>query len=148
MLTPSFIKICHVLQNPWQKWLVADHLLIRDFRPYGIIFTNMCCYRGAGLAQSVCLTTDWTTGRSGFDPRQRRGFSSSLCVQTGSGAHPASYPMGTGGPFSGGKVRQGLDADLSPPSSVEVKNEYELYLLSRQAPPWRVVGQFIFYALL
>jgi hypothetical protein len=26
---------------------------------------------GAGLAQSVeCLTTGWTTGRSGFDPRQ------------------------------------------------------------------------------
>jgi len=25
-------------------------------------------------------------------------------VQTGSGAHPASYPMGTGGSFLGGKV--------------------------------------------
>jgi hypothetical protein len=27
--------------------------------------------KGAGLAQSVqCLSTDWTTGRSGLDPRQ------------------------------------------------------------------------------
>jgi hypothetical protein len=25
-------------------------------------------------------------------------------VQTGSGAYPASYPMGTGGPFPGGKA--------------------------------------------
>jgi hypothetical protein len=25
-------------------------------------------------------------------------------VQTGSGAHPASYPMGTGGSFRGGKA--------------------------------------------
>jgi hypothetical protein len=25
-------------------------------------------------------------------------------VQTGSGAHPASYPVGTGGSFPGGKV--------------------------------------------
>jgi hypothetical protein len=25
-------------------------------------------------------------------------------VQTGSGAHPASYPMGTGGSFPGGKA--------------------------------------------
>jgi hypothetical protein len=25
-------------------------------------------------------------------------------VQTGSGAHPASYPLGTGGSFPGGKV--------------------------------------------
>jgi hypothetical protein len=42
------------------------------------------------VALSVsCLATDWTTGRSRFDSRQRRkDFSSSLCVQTGSGAHP------------------------------------------------------------
>jgi len=26
------------------------------------------------------------------------------CIQTGSGAHPASYPMGTRGSFLGGKV--------------------------------------------
>jgi hypothetical protein len=45
-------------------------------------------------------------------------FSSIPCVQTGSGAHPASYPMGTGG-----KARPGRDADHSPPSSAEVENE-------------------------
>jgi hypothetical protein len=44
-------------------------------------------------------------------------FSSSPCVQTSSEAHPASYPMGTGGPFPGGKARPGCDADHSPPSS-------------------------------
>jgi hypothetical protein len=31
--------------------------------------------------------------------------------------------MGTGGPFPGGKARPGRDADHSPPSSAEVKNE-------------------------
>jgi hypothetical protein len=50
-------------------------------------------------------------------------FSSSSCVQTGSGAHPATYPMGTGGPFPGCTARPGRDADHSPPSSAEVKNE-------------------------
>jgi hypothetical protein len=50
-------------------------------------------------------------------------FSSSPCVHTGSGAHPASYPMGTGGSFPGGKARPGRDADHSPLSSAEVKNE-------------------------
>jgi hypothetical protein len=50
-------------------------------------------------------------------------FSSSPYVQTGSGAHPAFYPMGTGGSFPGGKARPGRDADHSPPSSAEVKNE-------------------------
>jgi hypothetical protein len=69
---------------------------------------------------------------------------SSLCVQIGSGANPASYPVGTGGPFPGGKARPGRDADRSPPSSAEVKYEQELYLLSPDVPPWRVAGQLYF----
>jgi hypothetical protein len=52
-----------------------------------------------------------------------KDFSSSLCVQTGAGAHPASCTKGTGGPFPGGITRPGRDADHSPPSSAEVKNE-------------------------
>jgi hypothetical protein len=32
-------------------------------------------------------------------------------------------PMGTGGPFPGGKARPECDADHSPPSSAEVKYE-------------------------
>jgi hypothetical protein len=56
-------------------------------------------------------------------PAGAKDFSSSLCVQTGSGAHPASSTMGTRGPFPGGKARPGRDADHSPPSNAEVKNE-------------------------
>jgi hypothetical protein len=73
-------------------------------------------------------------------PAGAKDFSSILCVKTCSGTHPASCPMATGGPFSGGKVRPGRDVDHSLPSSAEVVNEYELYLLSPQAPPWRVAG--------
>jgi hypothetical protein len=36
-------------------------------------------------------------------PAGAKDFSSILCVQTGSGAHPASCTMGAGGPFPGGK---------------------------------------------
>jgi hypothetical protein len=56
-------------------------------------------------------------------PAGAKDFSSILCVQTGSEAHPASCTMGTGVPFPGGKARHGRDADHSPPSIVEVKNE-------------------------
>jgi hypothetical protein len=52
-----------------------------------------------------------------------KDFSSILCVQTGSEAHPASCPMGTGGPFAGVKTRPGRDPDHSPPSIAEVVNE-------------------------
>jgi hypothetical protein len=52
-------------------------------------------------------------GRPGFDLRQRQTipFSSSLCVHTSSKAHPASYTMGTGGPFLG--VKRGRGATLT-----------------------------------
>jgi hypothetical protein len=50
-------------------------------------------------------------------PAEAKDFSSNLCVQTGSGAHPASCLMGTGDPFPG------RDADHSTPSSAEVVNE-------------------------
>jgi hypothetical protein len=67
----------------------------------------------AGVAQSEnCLTADWTTG---VRPRtEAENFSSSLCVQTGSGAHPASCTMCTGGPFPGGKCGRGVKLTTHP----------------------------------
>jgi hypothetical protein len=73
-----------------------------------------------------------------------KDFSSSLFVQTGSGAHPASCTMGTGCPFPGGKSAVGEWRWPLTPSSAKVVNEWELYLLSPQAPPWRVAGLLYF----
>jgi hypothetical protein len=56
-------------------------------------------------------------------PAEAKDFSSNLCVQTGSGAHPASCTMGTGGPLYGGKARLERDAAHSPTSIPEIKNE-------------------------
>jgi hypothetical protein len=77
-------------------------------------------------------------------PAGAKEFSSILCVQTGSGAHPASCPVNIWGPFPRGKARPGRDVDHSPPSSAEVVNEYELYIFSPQAPPWHVAGLLYF----
>jgi hypothetical protein len=49
---------------------------------------------------------------------------------------------------TGGKARPGRDADHSPPSSAEVKYEWELYLLFPHVPPRRVAGQLYFTFLL
>jgi hypothetical protein len=49
-------------------------------------------------------------------------FYCSLCVQTGSGTHPASCTMGTV-LFSGAKARPGCNADHPPVSIAEVENE-------------------------
>jgi hypothetical protein len=60
-------------------------------------------------------------------------------VQNGSGAHPASYPMGTMGSFPGSKADGGggVEADQSPPTSAEVKEWVELCLHSPNTPSWR-----------
>jgi hypothetical protein len=79
-----------------------------------------------GRGSKVSIVCDYRLDDRGSILDRDRGFSSSPCVQTGSGAHPASYPMGTmgtEGPFPRGKARPGRDADHSPPSSAEVKYE-------------------------
>jgi hypothetical protein len=54
---------------------------------------------------------------------EAKDFSSRICVQISYEAHPASCPVGTRGPFPGGKARPGRDTDHSPPYSAEVVNE-------------------------
>jgi hypothetical protein len=58
--------------------------------------------------------------------------------QTGPGAYPASYTMGTGS-FPGVK-RPGRGVGHLPPSSAEVKEGVELYLYSRSGLSWPVLG--------
>jgi len=62
----------------------------------------------------------------------------SASVQTGRGAHPASYTMGTGS-FPGVK-RPGRDVDHTPPSGAEVRERVELYLYTPFGPSWPVLG--------
>jgi hypothetical protein len=61
---------------------------------------------------------DWMAGV--WSLTEADDFASNLCVQTGSGAHPASYTRGTRGSFPGSKAQPGRDADHSPPSRAEV----------------------------
>jgi hypothetical protein len=58
-----------------------------------------------------------------LSPTQAKDCSSSLCVQTGSGAHPASCLMGTRDLSPRAKARTGRDADHSPPFNAEVVNK-------------------------
>jgi hypothetical protein len=63
---------------------------------------------------SVSIESDYGLGDRDSIPGRGRGIFCSLCVQTGSGAHPPICTMATGGPFSRGKARPGHDADHSP----------------------------------
>jgi hypothetical protein len=47
-------------------------------------------------------------------PAEAKDFSSSFCVQTGSGAHPVSCTTGTGGSFPGAKRGRGVTLTTNP----------------------------------
>ena len=76
-------------------------------------------------------------GRSG-DRIQVGGARFSTPVQTGPGANPASYTMGTGS-FPGVK-RPGRGGDHPPPSSAKVKEKIEIYIYSPSGPSWPFLG--------
>ena len=74
------------------------------------------------------------------------GAKFSAPVQTGPGAHPASYTMGTGS-FPGVK-RPGRGVDHPPPSSAEVKERVELYLFTTLGLRGLFQGDLYLYLLL
>jgi hypothetical protein len=56
------------------------------------------------LIEGAGIATGGTTEGSEFESRYDLEFSLLYVVQTGSGVHPTSYPMGTGGYFPGDKA--------------------------------------------
>jgi len=88
-----------------------------------------------GLDSAVGILTELWAGLSGDRIPVEARFS--VPVQTGPGAHPASYTMGTVS-FPGVK-RPGRGFGHTPPSSAEVKECVELYLSSPSGPSWPVL---------
>jgi hypothetical protein len=70
------------------------------------IFTDTYMLLGQ-RGSSGSIVSDYGLDDRAIEVRSPTGadFSFSSCFQTGSEAHPASYPMGSGGPFPGGKAR-------------------------------------------
>jgi hypothetical protein len=73
---------------------------------------------GVGLCVKASRTLIGRPGDRGSIAGRGERIFPVASVQTGSGAHPASCRIGTGG-----KARPGRDADHSLPSSAEVKND-------------------------
>jgi hypothetical protein len=84
-------------------------------------FGEGCPLSNSSVAIALGYGLDDRGSRDRF-PTGAENFSLHHRVQNGSGAHPASYPVGIRGCFPGVK-RPGREADHSPPSTAEVKNE-------------------------
>jgi hypothetical protein len=82
--------------------LCCEHSYMH-FMTFSLYFVRLSRKPGAELAQSV---RRWATDRIAGVQFQagEKDFSLFRSVQTGYGAHLASYPMGTVGSFPGGKA--------------------------------------------
>jgi hypothetical protein len=87
---------------------------------------------GVGHGGSVGIAT--RNGLDGPGIESQWGAKFSAPVQTGPGAHPISYTMGTGG-----KVAGGVALNSHPLSSAKVKERVQLYISSHLGPSWSVL---------
>ena len=87
---------------------------------------------------SVSIATRYGLDGPGIESRWV-GARFSAPVQTGPGAHPASYTVGTGA-FPGVKW-PGRGVDHPPPSSAEVEGRVALHICSPSGPSWPVPGR-------
>jgi hypothetical protein len=85
-------------------------------------FLSNCLLRTQGRGITVSMVSVYRLHDRGSILSRGKDFSSRLCVHTGSGAHPASCIMVTGGPFPGLKPGRGVTltthSDLVPRSKI------------------------------
>ena len=136
-------------------WLSLQKYTVRIlawtlFRVLKSSFKKLHSYR-----PSIFLLFLWLGGRNnsvgietrcGLDcPRfeARWGVRFFAPLQTGPGAHPVFYTIGTGSfPLVN---RPGRGVDYPPPSSAEVKERIELYICSPSGSLWKFRGRALSY---
>jgi hypothetical protein len=115
------LKICTILKNGGGDWLKGKYVQELFTKLFLTTKAYMKWYILVYISHSRYsdgLRTEWQ--RSDFWQVQRYLYLLHS-VQTGSGATPASYPMGIGDSFPEVK-RPKREADCSPPYSAKVKN--------------------------
>jgi hypothetical protein len=123
-------SLCNFLYSPVTSFLLGPNILFRTLfhtHPQFMLLLNVrdqfsCPYKTTGRimvlymhifrsrVSSGSIVSDYGLDDRAIGvrfPEGAKDFSSILCVQTGSGAHPASCPVGTGGPFPGDKSAAG-----------------------------------------
>jgi hypothetical protein len=101
----------HSSLNTYKNKNSLLHISLIQIKIYSLY--DMTRSRGS----SGSIVSDYGLDNRAIEVRSAAGaedFSSNLCVQTGSGAHPASCTMGTGGPSPGLKRGRGVMLTTHP----------------------------------
>jgi hypothetical protein len=111
-----------IVNNYWNKSYVRRkplNVIVCD------IFYSSLCQKTKSRDSAVGIATDYGLDNRGVGVPSPFEVKNVLpqAGKTGSGAHQASYSMGTGGSFPAVK-RQGREADHSPTTSAEVNKTY------------------------
>jgi hypothetical protein len=93
---------------------------------------------------SVSIVSDCRLDDRGSISAGAKDFSSSLCIQPGSGAHPASYPVSTRVLSLGARHSQGMMLTTHPHLVLRSRMSRSCTSSPPQAPSWRVVGQLYY----
>jgi hypothetical protein len=87
-------------------------------RTSSVIFIFTCSLMYRSRVSSGSIVSDWGLDDRAIGVRSQaeaKDFSTSLFIQTGSGSHPDTCPMGTGGPFTPGvKCGRGVTLTTHP----------------------------------
>jgi hypothetical protein len=113
-----------------ERWKTALMIINSALKFYRSVIFTIFHFKLTGLT--------WLTKYITFT--RKKDFSSSLCVQTGSGAHPPSCKMGTGSPSAGLKRGRGVKLTTHPIECRDREWAGAIFPLP-QAPSWRVAGQ-------
>jgi hypothetical protein len=96
------MRLCNYIK--WEQQ--CCHLILDPEIMYGDVLSKILQFISKSRDSAVGIATGYVLDDQGVGVRVPLGKEFSLLhvVQTGSGVHPTSYPMGTGGSFSGGKA--------------------------------------------
>jgi hypothetical protein len=119
---------------------------------YPFVWSFFTCLHACSGAKgsSVSIESDYGLDDRVIGVRSPAGakdLSSNLCVQTGSGVHPAPCTMGTEGPFPGAKRGQGVTLTTHPHLVPRSRMSRSYTSSPSHAPPWRVAELLCFSCL-
>jgi hypothetical protein len=142
----ALLPECHV-RYPWLIGGTRFNSAHADDRPQFCEVFAMVCHLQPSRGSSVSTVSDYGLDGRGRSPTEAEDFSSSLCVQTGSGAHPASYTMGTGGCYPRVKHGRGVMLTTHPLLSPRLRKCRSYTSSHPKAPLWSVKGTIYLFFL-